>query len=109
MVKHAKSICQINKEWCAYCDTNCPKLLLKVGNRLPSKSNAKCLESDKQDKNGFLDIGRDTNKLTGSEKVFYEDRGARRFWLTDEIDLEYEEVLMSNTIKKLGVILTIGC
>ena len=60
-----------------------------LGSGPPSKSNVKHLESDKQDKNGFLDIGRDINKLTGQEKVFYEDqRRARRFWLRDEEERE---------------------
>ena len=40
----------------------------------------------------LFDIGKDTDKLTGNEKLFYEDqRGSRHHLLSQEVDIEYED------------------
>ena len=40
----------------------------------------------------LLDIGKDMDKVTGNEKIFYEDQnGPRKSRISEEIDLEYAE------------------
>ena len=40
----------------------------------------------------LLDIGKNMNKVTGNEKIFYEDQnGPGKSHICEEIDLEYAE------------------
>ena len=40
----------------------------------------------------FLDIGKDMDKVTVNEKIFYEDQNSpRECHISEEIDLEYAE------------------
>ena len=48
----------------------------------------------------LFDIGKDTDKLTRNEKIFYEDQGGmRRHLLSQEVDIEYEEEQIKTRIE----------
>ena len=61
--------------------------------RRPSKSgNTSSNQNEEETNNSLVDVDRDTEKLTGREKIFYEDqKTCRKSRLSEEIDIECEE------------------
>ena len=92
-----KNIRKINKEWYNYCINNAKELMKIQGKKgRPSKT----LQTDDTaigiqtsivvNSYGLLDIGFNTENLTGAERIFYEDQnGDRKFRLSSEIDEDY--------------------
>ena len=67
-----KSIRQLNQSW--------------RGKSLPLSKNCEVMVDS------LLNIGKDKDKATGNDKIFYEDqKGPRECHISEEIDLEYAE------------------
>ena len=90
----SKNIRRVNKEWMDYCEEHSDELT-QIQEKKGRPSKAKSMTVSDQpcvvvNESGLLDIGVNTEQLTGAERVFYVDqKGRRRFRVSTEIDEEY--------------------
>ena len=92
-----KNLRRLHKEWLNYCEEHACELCEIEESKGRPKKKSKSIVPDRssstntgQNGCGLLDIGMDTSKLAGAERVFYHDQnGERKFRVSTEIDQDY--------------------